>query len=208
MCAREKARKTGGCQRRTPRAFSNGANSREEVENEQREGPSRNSRHREEPMPQLLEDPLDHILPLATAATGKNRCHVVASGVVRLSRSSQQPPQGRTDATGPSATSCGPRTGSRNSRHREEPMPHRRVPRCPPPPQARNSRHQEEPMPRMPRIGCMSQGSSRNSRHQEEPMPREQTRLNAVLRRILAPASASKNRCHVRQGMTHTIRTR
>ena len=156
---------------------------------------ARNSRHREEPMPLVRAALMEGIWDLATAATGKNRCHHRVTPMSDPTRSSQQPPQGRTDATCCWRRHRCPDRGARNSRHREEPMPldpdaiDSTVAR------SRNSRHREEPMPpdarwQRRRILMSSQqppqgrtdatqppreaapaSATRNSRHREEPMP-------------------------------------
>ena len=145
--AQKNARKTGGCQRVAPRAFSTGANSPETGENTAASRPSQQpsprrtdatagSCHRGEPRSLL-----------AAAFTKKNRCHGFpsrSSSVFSRARSSlhqeepmplykradvdawvadsQQPSPRRTDATSNPARTAS-RTTPRSSLHQEEPMP-------------------------------------------------------------------------------------
>ena len=171
----QKARKTGGCQRRSPRAFSTGANSPGKGENTTARGPS------QQPSPRRTDATSSRCHQsgrrgvLAAAFTKKNRCH---SKALRLNRAlldfSQQPSPRRTDATEKTAT------------------------RWPHPSAPRSSRYQEEPMPRSPtRDLCGLPRVARSSRYQEEPMPLQADRHRPAAA-VLAAADTRKNRCHAR----------
>ena len=133
MCAREKARKTGGCQRQSPRASRDGANRREEETERHGGGPSqqpsppgtdatrtprvlhpmpkpRNSLHRQEPMPlRRARRTAGHLGPRNSLHRQEPMPPAVRRATARCGFSSQQPSPPGTDATWlspSSASSC------------------------------------------------------------------------------------------------------
>ena len=119
----QKARKTGGCQRRSPRAFSTGANSPGKGENTTARGPSQQPSPRRTDATRALGHVSTVVVALAAAFTKKNRCHDVRfhSTKSTCSLAAAFTKKNRCHSIASSLTRVSDL--SRSSLHQEEPMP-------------------------------------------------------------------------------------